>query len=143
TEIDPNETAGELHDRLMEIGGETVIKTLRLIENANANPVTQPETPDMKTAHKLNRENCRIDWAKPAGDIHNLIRGLSPHPGAHTFIKDNDQERNVKIYQADAVLEAHQLAVGKIIATKKELKVAVKDGFTLLKSLQFPGKKKM
>ena len=143
TEIGPNQTAGELHDRLMEIGGETVIKTLRLIENGKANPVIQPETPGLKTAHKLNRENCRIDWATPAAEIHNLIRGLSPHPSAHTFIKDNDQEWNVKIYQADAVLEAHQFAIGKIIVTKKELKVAVKDGFVLLKSLQFPGKKKM
>jgi methionyl-tRNA formyltransferase len=103
----------------------------------------QPENPELKTAYKLNRDNCRIDWNKPAQEIHDLIRGLSPYPAAWTIFRDNDQEWNVKIYEAKILHETHQQTIGKIIAGKKELKIAVTGGFMQVISLQFPGKKKM
>lgn len=143
TAIGPNENAGQLHDRLMDIGKDAVIETLERIESGQASPTIQPNHPDLKTAYKLNRENCRIDWNQPAKSIFDLIRGLSPYPAAWTFFVDGDQEWNVKIYEAQMVTEDHHHPVGKVIATRKSIKVAVADGFMDITSLQFPGKKRM
>jgi methionyl-tRNA formyltransferase len=143
TTIDPNENAGQLHDRLMTIGSTTVIETLKLIEQGNATTSIQEENNEIKTAYKLNRDNCKIDWTKSAAEIHNLIRGLSPYPAAWCFIKDGNEEWNVKFYEAKIVVEDHNHKIGQLITTKKEIKVAVKEGFIQIESLQFPGKKKM
>jgi len=143
TAIGVNESAGELHDRLMELGSETVIQTLALLESGRVTTTIQKDNDEIKTAYKLNKENCKIDWNKSALDIHNLIRGLSPYPAAWSFISDKGEEWNVKIYQSNIVIEAHTLAVGQLVCTKKELKIAVRDGFIQIVSLQFPGKKKM
>jgi methionyl-tRNA formyltransferase len=78
TPIEPEESAGALHDRLMLLGAQTVIDTLKLIEQGNPATQLQDEQPDLKTAYKLNKDNCKIDWNQPANVIHNLIRGLSP-----------------------------------------------------------------
>ena len=141
--IDEEENAGQLHDRLMVLGSETVLKTLQLIESGNVNPKIQENNDEIKTAYKLDKDNCKIDWQQSAREIHNLIRGLSPYPVAWCYIKDNDQEWNVKIYESKIIDEKHSEFVGKIIATKKELKIAVANGFIQILSLQFPGKKKM
>jgi methionyl-tRNA formyltransferase len=143
TAIGTNESAGELHDRLMQLGSETVTQTLALLENGKVTTTIQEDNAEIKTAYKLNKENCKIDWHQPASEIHNLIRGLSPYPAAWSFISDKGEEWNVKIYQSNIVLEAHTLAVGQLVCTKKELKIAVRDGFIQIESLQFPGKKKM
>ena len=143
TAIGNNESAGELHDRLMQLGSETVTQTLALLESGKVMTTIQEDNAEIKTAYKLNKENCKIDWHQPASEIHNLIRGLSPYPAAWCFISDKGEEWNVKIYQSNIVIEAHTLAVGQLICTKKELKIAVRDGFIQIESLQFPGKKKM
>lgn len=143
TSITPNENAGQLHDRLMDLGSETVTATLALIEKGDVSTTIQTETPDIKTAYKLNKENCKIDWTKPATVIYNLIRGLSPYPSAWCFISDNDQEWNVKIHETKMILERHNYTAGTIICSKKEMKIAVEDGFIDILSIQFPGKKKM
>jgi len=141
--IGENETAGELHDRLMVLGSETVIKTLALIKKGNVSTTLQSENPEIKTAYKLNRENCKIDWNKSGREIHNLVRGLSPYPAAWCFIKDNDQEWNVKIYETRFETENHDHIPGTVTTSKKEIKVATIDGFVSILSLQFPGKKRM
>jgi methionyl-tRNA formyltransferase len=141
--VSPDENAGELHDRLMNIGREAVTETLSLIENENVVTTVQNENKDVKTAYKLNKENCKIDWTKSAVEIHNLIRGLSPYPSSWCFFKDKKEEWNVKIYDSKIILEHHDYPIGKILATKKELKIAVQNGFIQILSLQFPGKKKM
>jgi len=143
TPIQPNENVEELHDRLLEIGKETVIETLKLIENGNVQTVQQPENEDLKTAYKLNKDNCKIDWTKSGQQIYNQIRGLSPYPTAWTWVKDNEAEHNVKIYEANFTTENHTFETGSWITTKKEIKVAVNDGFINILSLQFPGKKRM
>ncbi|RDI06933.1 methionyl-tRNA formyltransferase [Flavobacterium sp. AG291] len=143
TPIGDNETAGELHDRLMDLGKDTVIKTLTLIENGNAETTIQVEDADIKTAYKLNRDNCKIDWTKPGAEIHNLVRGLSPYPAAWCFFNDNGQEWNVKIYETEFIEGANKTEVGTITADKKEINVAVKDGTIKIKSLQLPGKKRI
>jgi methionyl-tRNA formyltransferase len=141
--IDETENAGHLHDRLMELGSKTVIDTLGMIEKGNVSTVIQKDTTDIQTAYKLNKENCKIDWTKSAQEINNLIRGLSPYPSAWCFFSDKSDEWNVKIYEAKIIPEEHNHPIGNLICTKKEMKVAVKNGFIQILSLQFPGKKKM
>lgn len=143
TEIGANETAGELHDRLMHLGSETVLETLELIEAGKATTTLQENNPDVKTAYKLNKENCKIDWSQSGQTIFNLIRGLSPYPAAWTFIKDGENEWNVKIYLASFEEKTHSDAIGKITTTKKEIFISTKDGILKIESLQFPGKKRM
>jgi methionyl-tRNA formyltransferase len=142
-EIDSNENVGQLHDKLMHLGSETVIETLALIEKGNVITTIQTENSELKTAYKLNKDNCKIDWTKPGIEINNQIRGLCPYPTAWTFIKDGDHEWNVKIYDSKFIEEAHTFTAGTIISSKKEMKIAVANGFIQIASLQFPGKKKM
>ena len=143
TPIDETENAGQLHDRLMDLGSKTVIDTLQMIEKGNLSTIIQKDTADIKTAYKLNKENCKIDWTKSALEINNLIRGLSPYPAAWCFIQDKNEEWNVKLYEAKIFLEDHDYNIGSLICTKKEMKIAVENGFIHVLSLQFPGKKKM
>lgn len=142
-EIGSNENAGSLHDRLMELGCGTVIETLQLIEKGDVATHIQTDNPNIKTAYKLNKENCKIDFEKSGEEIYNLIRGLSPYPSAWCYIKDGQQEWNVKIYEASLSSESHNYGIGSLLSTKKEMKIAVKNGFINLISLQFPGKKRM
>ena len=142
-EIAPDENAGQLHDRLMQLGSKTVLDTLALIDKGNVTTTIQKESPEIKTAYKLNKENCKIDWTKPAIEIYNLIRGLNPYPSAWCFISDKNEEWNVKIHEAKMIFEDHNYTIGKLICSKKELKIAVKGGFIQVLSIQYPGKKKM
>ncbi len=137
------ENARELHDRLLKIGSEAVVETLALIGGGNVTTTIQKDSSSIKTAYKLNRENCKIDWNVSGKQILNLILGLSPYPAAWCLFKDGNEEWSVKIYEAKLSLENHSFAIGTIIFTKKELKIAVQDGFIEVLSLQFPGKKQM
>jgi methionyl-tRNA formyltransferase len=141
--IGPDENAGMLHDRLMALGSETVVKTLKLIEEEKATTTIQSENPGIRTASKLNKDNCKINWEKPAVEIHNLIRGLSPYPAAWCFFNDRCEEWNVKIYESKLISESHDEPIGKIVSDKKTLKIAVQNGYIEILSLQFPGKKRM
>lgn len=141
--IEPQENAGQLHDRLMHLGSTTVIDTLKVIENGNVTTTIQEDNDDIKTAYKLNKDNCKIDWTKSGNEINNLIRGLSPYPAAWCFLKDKNEELNIKIYEAKLVEEPHSYETGKLISSKKEIKIAIKNGYLQLLSLQLPGKKRM
>lgn len=141
--IEPEENAGQLHDRLMLLGSKTVIDTLKVIENGNVTTTIQEDDAEIKTAYKLNKENCKIDWTKSGEEINNLIRGLSPYPASWSFLKDKEEELSIKIYEAKLISESHSYEVGSLISSKKEIKIAIKDGFIQLLSLQLPGKKRM
>jgi methionyl-tRNA formyltransferase len=143
TAIATDENAGQLHDRLMELGSATVLETLALIEKGNVTTIIQKENAEIRTAYKLNKENCKIDWTKSVVEIYNLIRGLSPYPSAWCFISDKKEEWNVKIHEAKMILEHHDYGIGSLIFNKKEMKIAAKNGFIQVLSIQFPGKKKM
>ena len=143
TVIASDENAGQLHDRLMGLGSKTVLDTLTLIEKGNVITTIQEENSQIKTAYKLNKENCKIDWTKPGVEIYNLIRGLNPYPSAWCFFKDKNEEWNVKIHEATMILENHNYDTGSLICTKKEMTIAIKKGYIQVLSLQFPGKKKM
>ncbi len=137
------ENAGSLHDKLMVLGSEAVIKTLDLIASNKVKLTVQKEDLSVKTAHKLNKENCKINWNSSGKIIQNLIRGLSPYPTSWCNFRDAENEWSVKIYESSFIKEAHQFKNGQILATKKELKIATIDGFIKIESLQLAGKKKM
>lgn len=142
TAIAPEDTAGTLHDKLMHLGSEAVLETLHLIENNKVTTEIQPEQ-ETKTAYKLNKDNCKINWELDGKAIYNHIRGLHPYPAAWTFFNDGTHQWNVKIYDVIYTKEVHSYPQGSIITEKKKLKIATKDGFIEILSLQFPGKKRM
>ncbi|MCP1995638.1 methionyl-tRNA formyltransferase [Flavobacterium sp. HSC-61S13] len=141
-EIETDETAGQLHDRLMNLGSEAVIETLHLISSDNVK-LTKQTLEETKTAYKLNKENCKIDWNQSAETIHNLVRGLSPYPAAWCFLTDGNDEWNIKIFETTIELEEHQEKTGRVVCTKKEMRIAVDNGYIKINKLQFPGKKPM
>lgn len=143
TPIYENETVGQLHDRLMNLGKEAVLETLNLVEKRKVKLVMQDDSKALKTAYKLNKENCKIDWSKPGLQIFNLIRGLNPYPAAWTFFNDGVNEWNVKLFEVVFVEKKHNYEIGTIEIFKKELYIYTLDGFLNVKSLQMPGKKKM
>jgi len=142
-EIDPTENAGSLHDKLMHIGSDLVIDTIKLIETGNVNTTPQPEDAISKTAYKLNRDNCKINWEADLDQIFNQIRGLSPYPAAWSILKNEDEELDVKIYKAEKESENHNLTTGTIIFNKSSIKVAVKGGFISILEIKLPGKRNM
>ena len=146
-EIGENETAGELHDRLMQLGADTVLKTVQLIERDEVQAIPQSVMVkgELKAAHKIFKENCLIKWENSAIEIHHFIRGLSPFPTAFTYIL-NEQSESIlfKIYNATYQIEAHQKQIGTVETDGKTfLKVACKDGFIDLLKVQMAGKKAM
>jgi len=141
--IDPKETAGSLHDKLMELGSYLVSKTVNLIEANKVTTTAQPDLKDIKTAYKLNKDNCRINWNTSTETIYNKVRGLNPYPAAWTVLYNDNEKINIKIYQVDTLKEDHKNKVGSIQASKKEVKVSVPDGYIILKTIQLPGKRKM
>ncbi len=143
--IEPNETAGELHDKLMTIGSKLVLKTVQAIENNTVKTQPQNDKQLLREAYKIFKPDCKINWNLPIDVIHNKIRGLSPYPTAWTTLKhtENNEVLSLKIFKTHPVKESHQFAVGTIIATKNTLKIAVKSGFIEITELQLEGKKRM
>ncbi|MEO8935053.1 MAG: methionyl-tRNA formyltransferase [Xanthomarina sp.] len=141
--IDPAEDAGSLHDKLMHAGSELVLETVKQIENKSISTQAQPQTEGSKTAYKLDRENCKIDWTTQMSAIYNKIRGLSPYPAAWTYLKNGEDTLDVKIYASEMEEENHHLTLGDLVISKKEIKVAVNEGFINIKELKLPGKRKM
>ena len=140
--IKDNEIVGQLHDRLMYLGANLVAETLDLIATGDVNTTKQPELEE-KPAHKLYPHNCKIDWSKSLTDIYNHIRGLNPFPAAWTTIKNGDEEISAKIYGVTKEFSEHEFIYGAIITSKKELKIAVKDGFLIVDQIKISGKKLM
>lgn len=141
--IEPDENAGSLHDKLMERGSALVLETVASIENDKVKTIPQKETIDIKTAYKLNKDNCKINWEDTMDNIYNHIRGLSPYPGAWCTLINDGEKLDVKIYSVEKEMESHNLEVGKIIASKKELKVRVTNGYIIIKEIKLPGKRAM
>ena len=142
--IKEDETFETLHDSLMEVGSDLVIKTVKLIEKDKATPKLQPKSEVFKEAPKLTSENTRISWNSTLAQIDCFIRGLSPYPTAWTFLKNGDDDpQKVKIFATTIIKDEHNFENGVIITSKKEIKVAVEDGYLFIEELQLPGKKKM
>ncbi|MFZ0490278.1 MAG: methionyl-tRNA formyltransferase [Salegentibacter sp.] len=143
TKIAAEDTAGSLHDRLMQMGGELVLKTVDLVRNDLIQRIPQQEKGELKPAPKLDRENTKIDWSKPVREIANLIRGLDPYPAAWSILVNDGAEMKVKIFEVEKELAEHGKLTGSISIEDKKVKVAAPDGFLFIKSIQLPGKRKM
>jgi methionyl-tRNA formyltransferase len=149
--INETDNAGIIHDKLMVLGAELVIETVdELIEQeGRVESISQDSVinakDDLKPAPKIFKETCEIDWNKTARQVHDFIRGLSPHPAAWTEFKNVDGETVVlKIFESEAVPEKHELKCGTVVTDNKYfLKIAVTDGFIKIKSLQLAGRKRM
>jgi methionyl-tRNA formyltransferase len=137
-DINSDETAGDLHDKLMQIGANLVLKTVRAILNNNAPRIQQN---DLKAtpAPKIFKEHCKIDWNNPMEKIHNLIRGLSPYPAAFTTYKG----KIIKIYKSEKTNTKVDLLPGSVLVIKEDLFVACNDSYLKIIELQLEGKKRL
>jgi methionyl-tRNA formyltransferase len=143
--IGENETAGELHDRMIATGGELVVKTLHAIEAGTVRPVPQSEMTHspQRPAPKLFRENTQIDWTKPVGQIHQLVCGLSPYPAAWTrWTNAKGETKQIKLFRT-AVETKPQSGTGKLSANKQSVRISCNDGDLVLLEFQVEGKKRM
>jgi methionyl-tRNA formyltransferase len=157
--IGEDDTAGEVHDRMMLLGADLVLRTVQAIERGDYQPMQQDDSLACH-APKIFHETCRIDFGKSAAEVHNFVRGLSPYPGAWATVQspltlpdgtpwqaDNwsaVQGIELKVFKTKKEAVAHDFPIGQFITDgKKTLKVAVKDGFVQLLELQLQGRKRL
>ena len=141
--IGPNETTGELHDRMMLLGADLVVETSKAIAQGEVTPKAQPKEKAFKPAPKLNSDNTRIDWSLAPEYIYNKVRGLNPFPGAWTTIYNGDEEIVAKLYEVSFQAGQHDLETGTLVHDKKNLKVAVEKGWISILEIKLAGKRKM
>lgn len=139
--IHPEDTTGDLYQRLMKKGANLVVKTTQAILNKQTKPQAQKESQDLKIAPKLVRETGLVHWSKNTEEIHNLIRGMNPFPGAHTLF----QGKNCKISAISQHAEIiPSLGIGVWDTDQKTyLRVGCADGYIEILEWQMEGKKKM
>jgi methionyl-tRNA formyltransferase len=136
------DTAGEVHDRMKEIGARVLVETIKGLAagSLKEKPQTTLDTTPLKHAPKIFTETCLIDWTKPVADIYNLIRGLSPFPAAFTHLDG----KILKIYRSEKESAPPTVTPGLFVTDNKTfLKFAAADGYILVKEIQLEGKKKM
>lgn len=140
--IREDETAGELHDALMQTGASLLLKTVQAIAAGNIQGTPQDNIPaaEIKHAPKIFKETCQINWEQPLDNIYNHVRGLSPYPAAWTTF----QGKNLKIYKAHKEHTTPSKAPGDFDTDQKTyVKIAAPDGYLYLDEIQLEGKKKM
>lgn len=149
TQIGENETVGEVHDRLMEIGAKLVVETVDAIAAGNIRPVPQSdliENVEIKHAPKIFKEDCKIDWNKNTETIRNLVRGLSPYPTSWTNLvnRKTGEEIPTKLFFAQKVISEKSSLAGTIESDGKTfINVACNNGWLRITDLQIAGKKRM
>jgi len=141
--IAPNNTAGEIHDAMMEVGAQLLVKTLHGLFDNSIKAVPQEQVignDALQHAPKIFTKDCEIDWEKPCASIHNLIRGLAPFPGAITKIDG----KIVKLFLTKVIDARPTEAPGSFITDGKTFaKIVCKDGYIGLADIQWEGKKRM
>jgi len=144
TPILPEDNVGTVYDRLMNMGAEMVLHTVESIEKGTLTLKPQPEG-DFIPAPKIFKEDCEIDWNKPAATIHNQVRGLSPYPAAFTQLTDmNGKSSTVKIFQtAVSEHDSKEMGPGCVRIEGKRMYIASADKWVEVLSLQPAGKRKM
>ncbi|MBR1677863.1 MAG: methionyl-tRNA formyltransferase [Bacteroidales bacterium] len=145
--ISPTDTAGDVHDKLMGIGAELVVETVEGLIQKNVETRVQRSfiqgSEQLKPAPKLTRELCHIDWNDTTRNIYNLVRGLSPFPGAYTVLVKDGTPTQLKIYFGEMRDDLHA-APGTVLSDGKTyLAIATADGALSLKDIQLAGKKRM
>ena len=142
-EIGIEDDAGVVHDKLMDVGTDLILKTVDGLVDGILTPTKQIESVELKPAPKIFKEECKIDWNKEIMSVYNHIRGLSPFPGSWSKLSNGDVDTEVKILKSNFVFEEHNLEVGRIITDKKSIRIAVNNGFIDVLELQISGKKRM
>ncbi|KFF23070.1 methionyl-tRNA formyltransferase [Chryseobacterium sp. JM1] len=142
-EIVPNENAGSLHDRLMEMGSSLVVKTLDGLAENSITERPQPHVEHPKNAYKIFKEDTRINWKAPSKTVHQFILGMSPYPAAFTTIKIGEEEKGLKIFAGKFEIMNHGKPSGTLDISKNEFKIYTEDGAYFPQELQLEGKKRM
>ena len=138
--ISDSETAGDLHDKLMAVGANLLVKTVKAIEANGYKEVPQIQSNSLKSAPKIFKEFCKIDWNNETQLVYNHIRGLSPYPTAFTVFND----KTLKIFNAEPENIQPEIEPGAYLTDGKTyLKFATKNGFIKLTDVQLEGKKRM
>ncbi|MDG1902692.1 MAG: methionyl-tRNA formyltransferase [Bacteroidales bacterium] len=146
--INDNDDAGDLHDKLMHEGCSIVLDTINGIRTNSLKPISQKLNDNtLKTAHKISKEYCKINWHRPSHEIKNFIRGLSPYPAAYSILKSNlsSSEISVKIYKAElGKMISQEAAPGTIFSDDKTyMRVATTSGSLSISEIQVEGKRRM
>lgn len=149
--IEDEDNAGTIHDKLMTVGSQLVLKTVRAIEEnkVQESPQSAINSPQLKHAPKIFKETCLIDWQRPAAEIHNLIRGLSPYPAAFTYLDG----KVLKIYSAqiaqsnstadNITVNSQPASITVSTDNKTYLSIKCADVWLDIQELQLEGKKRM
>jgi methionyl-tRNA formyltransferase len=147
--IADTDNVGDVHDKLMTLGGRLVVETVDAIiaGTVRSIPQEQMSAPDeeLRPAPKIFKETCHIDWSQPAKRVYDFVRGLSPYPAAWTQLRNaSGEEVVVKVFETEKLPALHSHPVGTQLTDGKHyLRIAVPDGYIGIKSLQLPGKKRL
>ena len=147
--IHSEDNAGTLHDRIMETGADLLVHTVNAIKTGNPPGIDQSSllkpgtTP--KTAPKIFKKDCMIDWNQPLQVVHDHIRGLSPYPAAWTtLVSPEGQERNLKVFASEKLERDSMFPAGTLMTDgKSRIQIICRDGIILLTEVQLEGKKRM
>ena len=143
TPISPDDNAGTLHDRLMLIGKDLVLRTIEGLADGTLTPRTQPTVAQPKNAPKIFKDDCRIDWNRPGEEIVNFVRGLSPYPAAFMELEySNGEILPFKIFDVTFEKVTSNADFAIVTDQKKYLKIAINGGFIFVNSLQMGGKRR-
>jgi methionyl-tRNA formyltransferase len=143
--IGANETVGELHDRLMQLGAEVTFSTVVKISKGTAKPIDQLKLAEgeLKNAPKIFKQDCKINFEQPAATVHNFIRGLSPYPAAWcTLVNHLNEKKTFKLFKSEET-NLTVLTKSIISASKEGLLFPCQDKHLLITELQPEGKRKM
>ncbi|SNS85928.1 methionyl-tRNA formyltransferase [Ekhidna lutea] len=139
-EISDTDNVGSLYERLMHKGADLVLKTVRAIENEDYPQTPQDNSPELKHAPKIFKEDCKIDWEQPMKKINDFIRGMAPYPAAWTTLN----RKNLKIFEVEKSSAGTNKPCGEIYSDGKNyLRVNTKDGTLNILDLQLEGKRRM
>jgi len=142
-EIFPEENAGQLHDRLMELGAKLVVKTLDGLAEDSVHEQPQPFVEHPKNAFKIFKEDLKINWNQNSKTIYDFIRGMSPYPCSFTVLKIGDELKGLKIFSGDYKIGPHSQSSGTLEISKNGFKIFTNDGVYFPSEVQLEGKKRM
>ena len=141
--IEDDFCAGDIHDKLLDIGAPIIVKTLIGLKKGNLIPKKQERLKKISEAPKLTPVNTKINWSLTLIQINNLIRGLSPYPGAWTEFSNNNFTTRIKIFKAKIIIKTHDYKINSLIIEDSNIFIAHKEGLLSCIEIQLPNKKRM